>query len=92
VAEHPWLSAGWEQQPRDQEMLFDLYFDPDQMYNLVGQAKLKDVESELRKSLEKWMEDTEDTVLSGSVPLPAGAFSTDPDAFSPEDEPFIMGA
>lgn len=85
------LAAGWEQQPRHQEMLYDLYFDPDQRNNLAGRPELKRIEEELRRALQQWMQETRDPVCDGSVPLPTGAKTTDPDAFSPDQEPLIIG-
>ena len=72
-------------------MLYDLYFDPDQRHNLISKADLQDVADTLRKSLEDWMRDSGDPLCNGAVPLPEGVFATDPDAFSPEDKPFLVG-
>jgi arylsulfatase A-like enzyme len=90
-AKQDMLEAGWEQQPRHQDMLYDLYFDPDQRNNLVDRPELQGVVENLCKSLKDLMEATDDPLCKGPVPLPRGVKATDPDAFSPYDEPFIVG-
>jgi N-sulfoglucosamine sulfohydrolase len=86
------LDHGWQQQPRHQEMLYDHYFDPDQQNNLIDQPEVADVQRQLRESLERWMQDTDDPLLHGPVHLPPGVQVTDPDAFSPGQKPLITGA
>jgi arylsulfatase A-like enzyme len=83
------LAAGWQQQPRHQEMLYDLYFDPDQQNNLIGAAGVADVVAGLRGELARWMAETEDPLLVGPVALPKGGYATSPDAFSPSGKPRI---
>ncbi len=90
-AKQDMIDHDWTGQPRHQEMLYDHYFDPDQQNNLVGRADLSEVESELRASLHDWMQQTEDPLLAGPIQLPAGVMVTDPDAYSPGQEPLIVG-
>ena len=85
------IEAGWEQQPRHQEMLYALYCDPDQQTNLVDRPDMRNVKKDLRNHLERWMKETNDPLLEGDVPLPKGAWTTDADAPSPGTEPFIVG-
>ena len=85
------LAAGWKDQPRHQEMLFDLYFDPDQQNNLIGTEGNEGVERELREAPARWMEETEDPLCEGLVPLPPGAKTTNPDAIEPNEQPWIVG-
>lgn len=82
----------WAAQPRHQEMLYDHYFDPDQQNNLIGQAGLVAVEAQLRLSLDNWMHETQDSILEGPIRLPQGVMVTDPDAYSPGQEPLIVGS
>jgi len=83
------LAAGWREQPRHQEMLYDLYFDPDQQNNLIDEPSLQAVRTELRGELARWMEETDDPLLAGPVPLPKGGYTTSPDAYSPSEKPRI---
>jgi len=83
-AKHDMLQAGWEREPRHQEMLYDLYFDPDQMNNLIDRPELQAVAQDLRTSLERWMRDTDDPLCKGAVPVPEGGCTTDPDDSTPE--------
>jgi arylsulfatase A-like enzyme len=85
------LDAGWQQEPRPQEMLYDVYFDPDQMNNLIDNAAKQEIVCDLRASLERWMDETDDPLRHGPVSLPPGVMSTDPDAYSPEAQPLLVG-
>ena len=49
------LSHSWVEQPRDQEMLYDLIFDPDEANNLINQPQWADVQSDLSHRLDDWM-------------------------------------
>lgn len=64
---------GWDDQPWVEEHLFDLYFDPNEAHNLVGDPAAADVLTELRGRLDRWMRETSDPLLHGPVPAPAGA-------------------
>ena len=57
------LDHGWQQQPRQQEMLYDHYFDPDQQNNLLGRPEVTEVQQQLCQSLDGWMQDTHDPLL-----------------------------
>ena len=91
LAKEDMIEAGWEQRPRHQEMLYDLYFDPDQQNNLAERSDMEDVKEDLHSQLERWMKATNDPLLGGDVPLPKGVWTTDVDAPSPRTEPFIVG-
>ena len=86
LVDHDWAAL-----PRHQEMLHDHYFDPDQQNNLIGQPELASVEAGLRASLDDWMCTTDDPILEGPIRLPKGVMATDPDAYSPGQEPLIVG-
>jgi hypothetical protein len=64
-------------------MLFDLYFDPAERENLVGREEYARVKKQLAERLQKWMIETEDPLLCGDVPLPAGGFANPPDDIHP---------
>jgi N-sulfoglucosamine sulfohydrolase len=80
------LAHGLREHPIDQEMLFDLVFDPNETNNLAQDPDHRAILGDLRKRLKKWMEDTQDPLLTQEVvPLPEGAVANDPDADSPND-------
>ena len=85
------LERGWRERPRHQAMLYDHYFDPDQLDNLCGRPEAAEAEARLGRALEEWMGQTRDPLLRGPVPLPKGVKATDPDAFSPRQEPLRVG-
>ncbi|MDA0746262.1 MAG: sulfatase [bacterium] len=85
------LEHGWLEKPRYQEMLYDLIFDPDETHNVVDESGLANVVNEMRGRLQRWMEETNDPLLQGPVPLPPGAKSNHPDDASPKDEMTVLG-
>ena len=83
------LTQGWRDQTRDQELLYDLVFDPYETNNLIDLPIMKDVTEDLRLRLESWMYETDDPLLKGDhVPVPSEAVTNDPDGESP-NEPVI---
>ena len=74
------LDHGWLDQPRDQEMLFDLIFDPNEQNNLSDRPELAHVRADLRRRLETWMRETKDPFSKAkAVPPPSDARVDDPD-------------
>jgi N-sulfoglucosamine sulfohydrolase len=90
-AKQDMMDHDWSKQPRHEEMLYDHYFDPDQKNNLIGCDELSQVETDLRSSLAHWMQETDDPILHGPIELPSGIMVTDPEAYSPGQEPLIVG-
>lgn len=85
------LEQGWADQPREQEMLYDLIFDPNEANNLIGMTHMQSVADELRQRLETWMMETKDPILAdGSVGAPSGARVNDPDGESPRNDTLIV--
>jgi arylsulfatase A-like enzyme len=83
-----WMKQGWKNLPSvTHEELFDLVFDPHEQNNLAScpephaQAAL----TELRGRLDRWMKETDDPLLKGSVPLVAGGHIVPQDADSPKE-------
>ena len=82
------LAHGLTDQPRDQEMLYDLVYDPDEAHNLAGDSRLAEVLADMRGRLDSWMQSTDDPLLPhGRVAAPSGARVNDPDGLSPREEP-----
>jgi len=79
------LAAGWAERPREQEMLYDLSFDPDEINNLIDNENYRSIREELSMRLDRWMEETGDPLLDGPVSAPVGSYLNDPDDLSPED-------
>jgi N-sulfoglucosamine sulfohydrolase len=77
------LAAGWQQQVRPMEALYDLIFDPIESCNLASDPSMAGVLEEMRIRLEEWMRETNDPLLQGSVPAPVGAELNDLDQISP---------
>jgi len=53
--------------------------------NVVGDPALEPVLRDLRARMDRWMRETRDPLLKGSVPLPQGAIINDPDGMSPRE-------
>ncbi len=77
-----WLQHGWADREVEEEMLYDLVFDPNETSNIADHPECRDVLSEMRGRLERWMEQKDDPLLEGCVPAPAGVRVTDADAVS----------
>ena len=70
------------------EELYDLVADPGETRNLAGNDGML---AEMRARLDRWMRTTNDPLLAGPIPLPAGARVNDPDGRSP-NEPCVSPA
>ena len=79
------LEHNWKCQPRPQELLHDLIFDPDETTNVIDRPDMAPVLTGLRMSLGRWMHETSDPLLTGNVPGAPGAQINDPDQRSPKD-------
>ena len=65
-----WEQYGYADMPFDDEMLFDLIFDPHESHNLAGSKNHQPVLDEMRIRLRQWMEETHDPLISGNIPEP----------------------
>lgn len=88
------LAHGLREHPLDQEMLFDLVYDPNETDNLAYDLEHQEVLKNLRVRLEEWMERTQDPLLIHEVvPFPDGAVVNDPDTDAPHEwEPITQAA
>jgi arylsulfatase A-like enzyme len=86
-----WMAHGWRDAATPEESLFDLIFDPNETNNLAKDERHRAVLAEMRDRLGKWMRETNDPLLAGPVPAPAGAAVNDPDGVSPTEKPRKVG-
>ena len=56
--------------PRPAVELYDLEKDPLEMDNLAGMPEIKEIENDLASRLDKFLEETNDPILGGSIPRP----------------------
>lgn len=82
-----WMENGWADRAPSEEALYDLIFDPNEAHNLVNDPRVHEVVISMRSRLEQWMIETDDPLLKGPIPAPAGAVVNDPDAISPRQRP-----
>ena len=68
-----YLARGWADRTVARESLHDLFFNPGEGRNLVGNPAYAEVLEDLRGQLHDWMVATEDPLLHGPVSPPAGA-------------------
>ncbi|MHC4871904.1 MAG: sulfatase family protein [Planctomycetota bacterium] len=87
-----WLNNGWGTMPPENEMLYDLIFDPGETNNLVTSEKHKEILEDMRFRLEKWMKETDDPLCKdGFIPAPEGARIDMPESSFPGDKPCVVG-
>jgi arylsulfatase A-like enzyme len=88
-----WLANGWRDQAiPEPEALYDLVFDPTERHNLAYDPAHRATLKEMRRRLAAWMKRTDDPLLKGPIPLPAGYITTSPDAMSSDDVEKPAGA
>lgn len=73
-----WQAHDWRHRFPAREQLYDLVFDPNEADNRAGDPAMASVLAEMRGRLERWMQDTDDPLLVGPVPVPRGARLNDP--------------
>lgn len=80
-----WLQHGWKSHSISKEGLFDLVFDPNETCNLLDDPAAQSVLQDLRSRMDRWMKETDDPLLKGSVPAPSGALVNHVDSLSPRE-------
>lgn len=78
-----WLEHDWKTRAVAKEQLYDLVYDPNETHNLSDDPDYSERKKEMRGRLQAWMEQTDDPLLKGAVPLPDGAWATPQDAIHP---------
>lgn len=71
-----WLENGWTNIPYDQEILYDLLFDPNESNNLAGDSRYQAQLRSMRAHLDQWMMETDDPLLQGPLEKPEEAIVT----------------
>jgi N-sulfoglucosamine sulfohydrolase len=79
------VEAGWGRQHVPEEQLYDLALDPGEARDLSADPAHAATLAELRGRLLDWMEETDDALLDGPIPMPPGAVVNDPAQASPND-------
>ncbi len=87
-----WLEYGWKGSEVAQEEMYDLIFDPNEQNNLCPNANSLAALREMRGRMEGWMKRTNDPLLKGPVPAPAGAKVNPVDGVSPKEAVVDAGA
>ncbi len=67
-----WVAAGWADQPTPTVRLHDVIFDPHELRNLADCPTAATIRADLAQRLDRWMIETDDPLLLGPVPPPAG--------------------
>jgi arylsulfatase A-like enzyme len=80
-----WLAHGWAERELPREALYDVVWDPNEAHNLAGDPAAAEALAEMRARLDAWMAATDDPLLRGEVPVPAGARINDADGVSPRE-------
>jgi hypothetical protein len=80
-----WIESGWRKRAVAVERLYDLVFDPGEACNVAAEPAYANVLAEMRERLNRWMNETDDPLRSGVLPLPPGVVVNDPDQVSPAE-------
>ncbi len=85
-----WLNHGWKKISLPEESLFDLVFDPNERNNLADGSDHKTIIDSLRNRLQRWMQETNDPLLSGDLSPPPGAVLNNTDGMSPQEKTYTI--
>lgn len=69
--------------------LYDLILDPQEACNVAGDPAYAAIRQDLEQRLDRWMEETDDPLLSNSLSVPAGAKAKPLDSPSPTGDDWI---
>jgi arylsulfatase A-like enzyme len=89
-----WLAYGWRDHAQPPEQLYDLFFDPTESHNLATDPAHTEPLAEMRDRLDRWMQETSDPLLTGSVSPPPGREIrvNDVDGLSPGEPTHVVNA
>jgi arylsulfatase A-like enzyme len=80
-----YVAHGYRDQVQPPEALYDLVFDPMEQNNLIARADSEPTLADLRQRLDRWMADTADPLLTGTVDIPPDAVVSNFTDFSAKD-------
>ncbi len=81
------LEYGLQTRPADRFQLYDLIWDPHEMHNLAADSGHQGVLADMSRRLDAWMVRTQDPLLHGDVPAPAGAYLNPHSHLHPHEAP-----
>ncbi len=79
------LASGWADEPQASEQLYDLWYDPFERCNRIGDERLRTIRDDLRMRLDRWMKNTDDPLLRGPLTPPPGARLNPVEGHSPRE-------
>jgi arylsulfatase A-like enzyme len=79
------VAAGWGERKVPRERLYDLVLDPAESDDLVTRPEFAEHLADLRGRLERWMQETDDPLLTGPVQPPPGALLNEQWQVSPNE-------
>ncbi len=81
------MTQDWRLQPRNEEELYDLVWDPMECDNRADDPSMQDTLKRLRSLMDEWQERTNDPIVAeGKIDPPVGVESNDVDGLSPRDK------
>ena len=66
------MKNGLDEYRKPMEELYDLYYDAEEMHNLIDDIRYEDIKNNLKDKLNKMMEDINDPLLKGELPVLPG--------------------
>jgi arylsulfatase A-like enzyme len=82
------LGLGWGDESLPPVELYDLITDPHETCNLACSCDYSSIREKLECRLQLWMQQTNDPLLNGSVPRPAGAIVCTPESVNHKKGPW----
>lgn len=76
------LAQGYGSLPQPELAFYDLAIDPQESINLIDDPHYRDSVEDLAERLQRWMEETNDPLLEGTMPFPEGAIVNTRDCVS----------
>ena len=92
LSKEVWVEAGWANRIVPVEQLYDMLYDPHETNNLASEAAMAPILQEMQGRLDRWMKETNDPLLRGPVPIPAGCSVCHPDSLSVAEDRRVNGS
>lgn len=89
-AKQLWMDIHCREAPvAERVALYDLQKDPQERHNLASDPEYADALASMRERLVRWMEETDDPLLSGELKIPAGAKINSVECISAHDQIYM---